>query len=236
LVYPKKISEFNTKIAKNTEIIRKNKEEIPELQRKKKESEDFFNKFMGEKKVWLDRLSEKKIQKIGFEKGFKYFYEAKTIKLLLEGILLEKAEDEVEHELSKKGEAYGWDIMNIEKYESARKKKEFEKNLELAKISDDLEAINQEKEFKEKMDLEENETKRKRNDLRKEWQEIWGEIWVPNIPYNGEQDLIPKRELIQKVIMEVTFNLFKTKMFDIYKFKNVITNNEFNTINSNIRQ
>ena len=221
-----KISEFNTKIAKNTEIIRKNKEEIPELQRKKKESEDFFNKFMGEKKVWLDRLSEKKIQKIGFEKGFKYFYEAKTIKLLLEGILLEKAEDEVEHELSKKGEAYGWDIMNIEKYESARKKKEFEKNLELAKISDDLEAINQEKEFKEKMDLEENETKRKRNDLRKEWQEIWGEIWVPNIPYNGEQDLIPKRELIQKVIMEVTFNLFKTKMFDIYKFKNVLNNTD----------
>ena len=221
-----KISEFNTKIAKNTEIIRKNKEEIPELQRKKKESEDFFNKFMGEKKVWLDRLSEKKIQKIGFEKGFKYFYEAKTIKLLLEGILLEKAEDEVEHELSKKGEAYGWDIMNIEKYESARKKKEFEKNLELAKISDDLEAIKQEKEFKEKMDLEENETKRKRNDLRKEWQEIWGEIWVPNIPYNGEQDLIPKRELIQKVIMEVTFNLFKTKMFDIYKFKNVLNNTD----------
>ena len=221
-----KISEFNTKIAKNTEIIRKNKEEIPELQRKKKESEDFFNKFMGEKKVWLDRLSEKKIQKIGYEKGFKYFYEAKTIKLLLEGILLEKAEDEVEHELSKKGEAYGWDIMNIEKYESARKKKEFEKNLELAKISDDLEAINQEKEFKEKMDLEENETKRKRNDLRKEWQEIWGEIWVPNIPYNGEQDLIPKRELIQKVIMEVTFNLFKTKMFDIYKFKNVLNNTD----------
>ena len=220
-----KISEFNTKIAKNTEIIRKNKEEIPELQRKKKESEDFFNKFMGEKKVWLDRLSEKKIQKIGFEKGFKYFYEAKTIKLLLEGILLEKAEDEVEHELSKKGEAYGWDIMNIEKYESARKKKEFEKNLELAKISDDLEAINQEKEFKEKMDLEENETKRKRNDLRKEWQEIWGEIWVPNIPYNGEH-LIPKRELIQKVIMEVTFNLFKTKMFDIYKFKNVLNNTD----------
>ena len=221
-----KISEFNTKIAKNTEIIRKNKEEIPELQRKKKESEDFFNKFMGEKKVWLDRLSEKKIQKIGFEKGFKYFYEAKTIKLLLEGILLEKAEDEVEHELSKKGEAYGWDIMNIEKYESARKKKEFEKNLELAKISDDLEAINQEKEFKEKMDLEENEAKRKRNDLRKEWQEIWGEIWIPNIPYNGEQDLIPKRELIQKVIMEVTFNLFKTKMFDIYKFKNVLNNTD----------
>ena len=221
-----KISEFNMKIAQNSEKIRKNKEEIPEILRKKKESEDFFNKFMGEKKVWLDRLSEKKMQKIAFENGFKYFYEAKTIKLLLEGILLEKAEDDVEHELSLKGAALGWDIMNIEKYESERKQKEFEKNLELAKIQDDLEAINKEKEFKEQQDLEEAGIKKKRNEFRKEWQEIWGEIWVPNIPYNGEQDLVQKRQLIQKVIMDVTFNLFKTKMFDIWKFKNVLNNTD----------
>ena len=221
-----KISEFNMKIAQNSEKIRKNKEEIPEILRKKKESEDFFNKFMGEKKVWLDRLSEKKMQKIAFENGFKYFYEAKTIKLLLEGILLEKAEDDVEHELSLKGAALGWDIMNIEKYESERKQKEFEKNLELAKIPDDLEAINKEKEFKEQQDLEEAGIKKKRNEFRKEWQEIWGEIWVPNIPYNGEQDLVQKRQLIQKVIMDVTFNLFKTKMFDIWKFKNVLNNTD----------
>ena len=221
-----KISEFNMKIAQNTEKIRRNKEEIPEILRKKKESEDFFNKFMGEKKVWLDRLSEKKMQKIAFENGFKYFYEAKTIKLLLEGILLEKTEDDVEHELSLKGAALGWDIMNIEKYESERKQKEFEKNLELAKIPDDLEAFNKEKEFKEQMDLEEAGIKKKRNEFRKEWQEIWGEIWVPNIPYNGEQDLVQKRQLIQKVIMDVTFNLFKTKMFDIWKFKNVLNNTD----------
>ncbi len=221
-----KISEFNMKIAQKAEKIRRNKEEIPEILRKKKESEDFFNKFMGEKKVWLDRLSEKKMQKIAFENGFKYFYEAKTIKLLLEGILLEKAEDDVEHELSLKGAALGWDIMNIEKYESERKQKELEKNLELAKIQDDLEAINKEKEFKEQQDLEEAGIKKKRNEFRKEWQEIWGEIWVPNIPYNGEQDLVQKRQLIQKVIMDVTFNLFKTKMFDIWKFKNVLNNTD----------
>ena len=52
-----------------------------------------------------------------YDKFIKYFYEAKTIKLLLEGILLEKAEDDVEHELSLKGAALGWDIMNIEKFE-----------------------------------------------------------------------------------------------------------------------
>ena len=221
-----KISEFNMKIAEKTEKIKKNKEEIPEILRKKKESEDFFNKFMGENKVWLDRLSEKKMQKIASENSFKYLYEAKTIKLLLEGILLQKVEDEVEHKLSEKGIPYGWDVMNLEKYESERKQKEFEQNLILAKILNENEAINKEKEFKEQSELEENGIKRKRNDCRKEWEEIWGEIWIPNIPYNGEQDLVTKRELIQKVIMEVTFNLFKSKMYDIWKFKNVLNNTD----------
>ena len=46
----RKISEFNKKIAQNEEAIKKNKEEIPDILRKKKESEEFFNKFMGEKK------------------------------------------------------------------------------------------------------------------------------------------------------------------------------------------
>jgi len=222
-----KISEFNMKIAKNTEKIRKNKEEIPEILRKKKESDDFFNKFMGEKKVWLDRLSEKKMQKISFEKGFKYFYEAKTIKLLLEGILLEKAEDEIEHELSLRGgDATGWDVMNIEKYEKARKEKEFKNNLELAKISNDLEAINKEKEFKEQMELEENNIKKKRNECKKIWQEIWGEIWIPSIAYNGEQDLVTKRKFVQNVISEIIFKLFKTKLFDVWKFKNILNNTD----------
>ena len=222
-----KISEFNIKIAKNTEKIRKNKEEIPEILRKKKESDDFFNKFMGEKKVWLDRLSEKKMQKISFENGFKYFYEAKTIKLLLEGILLEKAEDEIEQELSLKGgETVGWDVMNIEKYEKARKEKEFQQNLVLAKISDDFEAINKEKEFKEQMELEENNIKKKRNECKKIWQEIWGEIWIPSIPYNGEQDLVTKRKFVQVVISDIIFKLFKTKLYDVWKFKNILNNTD----------
>ena len=190
------------------------------------ESDDFFNKFMGEKKVWLDRLSEKKMQKVADEKGFKYFYEAKTIKLLLEGILLEKVEDEIEHKLSEKGSLFGWDVMNIEKFENERKKREFEQNLELAKLDNDIEAINKEKEFKEQMESEENEIKKRRIVCRKDWQEIWGEIWLPNIPYNGEQDLVVRRELIQSVIMEETFNLFKKKMYDVWKFKNILNNKD----------
>ena len=222
----RKISEFNMKIAQNEETIKKNNEEIPDILRKKKESEEFFNKFMGEKKVWLDRLQEKKLQEIAYQKGFKYLYEAKTIKLLMEGILLQKVQDEVEKELAIKGDLFGWDIMNEEKFENDRKKAEFDLNLELAKITNNEEAINREREFKEKCERDEKEIKKKRLEYQKEWRELWGEIWVPSIAYSGDDSLKKKKILIQKVIMEVTFKLFKKLMFDVWKFKNILNNTD----------
>ena len=219
-----KITEFNIKIAQNTEKIKKNNENIPEIMRKKKESDEFFQKFMGEKKVWLDRLSETKTQKLTNEKSFKYLYEAKTIKLLLEGILLEKAEDDIESELAKKGSSFNWEVMDIQKTEEDRKKKEFDQLLKLSKISNTDEAINKEREFKEQNEMEENDRKNKINTFRKEWQELWGEIWIPQIPYQGDDTLVEKRIFIQKVILDVIFKLFKTKMYDVWKFKNILNN------------
>ena len=219
-----KITEFNIKIAQNTEKIKKNNENIPEIMRKKKESDEFFQKFMGEKKVWLDRLSETKTQKLTNEKSFKYLYEAKTIKLLLEGILLEKAEDDIESELAKKGSSFNWEVMDIQKTEEDRKKKEFDQLLKLSKISNTDEAINKEREYKEQNEMEENDRKNKINTFRKEWQELWGEIWIPQIPYQGDDTLVEKRIFIQKVIMDVLFKLFITKMYDVWKFKNILNN------------
>ena len=219
-----KITEFNIKIAQNTEKIKKNNENIPEIMRKKKESDEFFQKFMGEKKVWLDRLSETKTQKLTNEKSFKYLYEAKTIKLLLEGILLEKAEDDIESELAKKGSSFNWEVMDIQKTEEDRKKKEFDQLLKLSKISNTDEAINKEREYKEQNEMEENDRKNKINTFRKEWQELWGEIWIPQIPYQGDDTLVEKRIFIQKVILDVIFKLFKTKMYDVWKFKNILNN------------
>ena len=221
-----KISEFNKKIAQNEESIKKNKEEIPEILRKKKESEEFFNKFNGEKKVWLDRLQEKKLQKIAFEKGFKYLYEAKTIKLLMEGILLQKVEDEVEKELAINGSSLDWDIMDVEKFEQQRKEEEFKLNLELVQVQNNLEAIEMETKFREKCEREEMDRKKRRIEYQKEWKELWGEIWVPSIPYNGDESLIMKRKLIQRIMNGVTFNIFKKEMFDVWKFKNILNNKD----------
>ena len=221
-----KISEFNSKIAKNEEIIKKNKDEIPDILRKKKESEEFFKKFMGEKKVWLDRLQEKKLQEIAYSKGFKYLYEAKTIKLLLEGILLQKVQDEIEKELTIKGAFLGWDIMDIEKMEEQRKKIEFQMNLELVNIQNNQEALNREREFKEKCDREEKDLKKRRQEIQQQWKDLWGEIWVPSIAYNGDPDWTNRKNLVQTVMMEVTFQMFKNLMFDVWKFKNIVNNTD----------
>ena len=221
-----KSSEFNSKIAKNEEIIKKNKDEIPDILRKKKESEEFFKKFMGEKKVWLDRLQEKKLQEIAYSKGFKYLYEAKTIKLLLEGILLQKVQDEIEKELTIKGAFLGWDIMDIEKMEEQRKKIEFQMNLELVNIQNNQEALNREREFKEKCDREEKDLKKRRQEIQQQWKDLWGEIWVPSIAYNGDPDWTNRKNLVQTVMMEVTFKMFKNLMFDVWKFKNILNNTD----------
>ena len=222
--FENKISEFNKKIAENEETIKKNKEEIPDILRKKKESEEFFNKFMGEKKVWLDRLQEKKLQQIT-EKGFNYLYEAKTLKLLMEGILLIKVEDEVEKEMIKKGSAFGWDTMDEEEYEKKRKEKEFEFNLKLVNEENNEEALNMERNFKENLEKEEKEFKDKTSEYQKELKELWGEIWVPGYPYSGDE-LMHKRIFIQKTMMDVIFRIFKKEMYDVWKFKNILNNKD----------
>ena len=51
-------------------------------------------------------------------------------------------------------------------------------------------------------------------------------MWVPSIAYSGDDSLKNKKKLIQKVIMEVTFRLFKKLMFDVWKFKNILNNTD----------
>ena len=124
-----KVGEYKRETEQNEEKVKNLNESIQELTRKKKENEDFFKKYEGEKKVWLDRLIEKNIKNEAYNKGFKYLYEAKIVKLLLEGILLEKVQDMVEKEMYKKGTHLGWDIMNEKQIEDLKKKKKMNFNL-----------------------------------------------------------------------------------------------------------
>ena len=229
-----KVGEYKRETEANEEKVKNIKESMQELQRKKKENEDFFKKYEGEKKVWLDRLKEDKIKEVTYSKGFKHLYEAKIIKLLLEGILLEKVQDMIEKEMCIKGECYGWDIMNEKKVENEKKENDFEFNQNLIRL-DSAEQVRQEKDYLERKEKEGEREERKRDEIRTQWRQIWREIWIPEIKESVDPDIISKRNLMIKITMDVTFEMFKKKFFDIYKLKNIILSNEEYIIMDKIR-
>ena len=229
-----KVGEYKRETEANEEKVKNIKESMQELQRKKKENEDFFKKYEGEKKVWLDRLKEDKIKEVTYSKGFKHLYEAKIIKLLLEGILLEKVQDMIEKEMCIKGECYGWDIMNEKKVENEKKENDFEFNQNLIRL-DSAEQVRQEKDYLERKEKEGEREERKRDEIKTQWRQIWREIWIPEIKKSVDPDIISKRNLMIKITMDVTFEMFKKKFFDIYKLKNIILSNEEYIIMDKIR-
>ena len=229
-----KMNEFSRETEQNKNKIKKLTDSLPDLQRKKKENEEFFRKFLGEKKVWLDRLKEEKVRDEAYEKGFKYLYEAKTLKLLMEGILLEKVQDKIEMELAEKGEIFGWNIMNEEKLKEERKKRKDELNKKLEQTPD-KDAIAKEKEMKKEWEREEKANEQKKEEVVQEWKELWDEIWIPGTKVRDDPDISNKRKLMIKVTMEKTFEIFKTVCFDIWRFKNIILSNEEYVVMDKIR-
>ena len=229
-----KVGEFKRETEMNDDKVKKISETIPDLQRKKKENEEFFKKYVGEKKVWLDRLKEDKIRDETYGNGFKYLYEAKTIKLLLEGILLVKVQDMIEKEMCQRGEMFGWNIMNLEKIDENRKEDDFEFNKRLLQL-DNEEALIQEREYKDKVERDDIKLQRNREEIANEWKQIWNEIWIPEEMPSIDSDRIDKRNFMIKITMDVTFKLFKKIFFDIYKLKNIILSNEEYIVMDKIR-
>ena len=220
-----KVDEYKIETEQNEEKIKNINETIQELQRKKKENEDFFKKYEGEKKVWLDRLKEGKTKNETYSKGFKYLYEAKIIKLILEGVFLEKIQDMVEKEMCEKGALWGWDVMNEKKMEFEKKEAEFRFNQNLMKL-ESKEQVRQEKEYIEKKGMEGEMEEKKRDEIRQEWKEIWREIWIPDVKESVDPNIVEKRNLMIQITMDVTFKIFKKIFFDIYKLKNIVLSNQ----------
>ena len=173
----------------------------------------------------MDRLNEGKTKEETYTKGFKYLYEAKIIKLILEGVFLEKIQDMVEKEMCEKGGAWGWEVMNEKKMEFQRKESEFKFNQNLIRLETKDQLV-KEKEYLEKKGMEGEIEEKKRDEIRQEWKEIWREIWIPEVKESDEPNIIAKRNLMIQITMEVTFKMFKKIFFDIYKLKNIILSNQ----------
>jgi len=229
-----KVFDFKRETDSNDDKIKKINDSIPDLQRKKKENEEFFKKYVGEKKVWLDRLKEDKIRDETYKEGFKYLYEAKVIKLILEGILLEKVQDIVEKELCRRGDLYGWNIMNIQEIEKKKKEEDFEYNKRLIQL-ESKDILIQEQEHRDFRDKEDLKTQKQREEIMEEWKQIWREIWVPDVRLSIEEDRTNKRNFVVKVTMDVVFALFKQKFYDIFKLKNIILSNDEYIVMDKIR-
>ena len=195
----------------------------------------FFKKFIGEKKVWLDRLIEDEIREQAYSEGFKYLYEAKTIKLLLEGILLEKVQDKIEKVLCEKGSAFGWDKMDLEKLAEERKEKELQLNLELLQLPPE-EANRKEKEKREHWEEKDKKIQEERERITEEWKKLWTEIWIPGTKLSKDLEIIRKRKFMEKITMEVTFEFFKHICFDIWKFKNMVHSSEEYVVMDKVRR
>jgi hypothetical protein len=221
-----KINEFERLTKENNDKIKKLNETIPENTRKRKENDDFFKKFIGEKKVWLDRLKEEELQDDMYSKtGFKYLYEAKTIKLLLEGILLEKVQERIEKVLCEKGTSFGWEVMDIEGFNQKRKEEEFELNKHLLELPIE-QAEKEEREKKQEWEEKDRRNQSERENIQEIWKKLWAEIWLPEVQLSTDNNIIQQRELYKKVTMEVVFEMFVKICFDVWKFKNLIYNNE----------
>ena len=229
-----KVGEYKRETDKNEEKVKNLNDNIPELIRKKKENEEFFKKYEGEKKVWLDRLKEDKIQNETYKKGFKYLYEAKVIKLLLEGILLEKVQDMIEKEMCQKGACFGWNIMNEKETEDVKKEDEYRFNMRLLRL-ETKEQLIQEKEHNERKERKDENEERRKEEIRKEWKSIWRQIWIPEENISIDSDIILKRKCMIQATMDVTFRLFQKLFFDIYKLKNIILSNDEYVIMDKIR-
>ena len=152
----------------------------------------------------------------------------------MEGVLLEKVQDMVEKELYKRGNLFGWNIMDVQEMEKNKQEVDFQFNKGLLKLESGV-ALIQEKDYKEKTEKEEGKLQKEREETLEEWKRIWREIWIPDIMPSVDPNVITKRDFMINITMEVTFKLFQQIFFDIYKLKNIILSNDEYIIMDKIR-
>lgn len=97
--FENKIDEMNSHNKANDEKIVKEKKVILETSDKLKEVNDYINKFLVEKRLYLDKVDEQKMRDLTFAKKLPRTYQTQVMKIVFESILLEKIEEKIEEKL-----------------------------------------------------------------------------------------------------------------------------------------
>ena len=98
--FENKIDEMNSHNKANDEKIVKEKKIILETNDKLKEVNDYINKFLVEKRLYLDKVSEEKMRELTFQKKLPRTYQTQVMKIVFESILLEKIQEKIDEKLS----------------------------------------------------------------------------------------------------------------------------------------
>ena len=81
-----------------------------------------------------------------------------------------------------------------------------------------------------------NKIKKKKEEITNLWKQLWGELWLPNVPINNEDNMTAQRNLMKNITMEVTFEMYQKILFDVWKFKNIINNAEEYVVMDKVRK
>jgi hypothetical protein len=98
--FENKIDEMNSHNKANDEKIVKEKKVILETSDKLKEVNDYINKFLVEKRLYLDKVDEQKMRDLTFAKKLPRTYQTQVMKIVFESILLEKIQEKIDEKLS----------------------------------------------------------------------------------------------------------------------------------------
>ncbi len=228
----KKIADMKTTQLKNTAYCTKCEEEISKIDKKINNDEDYLRKWIGEKKVWLDDVDEFKLKDLTFNNNFSddphRTYEFKVMKLICEGILLEKIQDKIDEDIREKNEDWVNVIQEEMKIDADYRDR----------LSKKLETARNEIERKNIMLLEEEEREKfigpiqnTKRQILNDWKSYFDAIWdfEPitkenyDLPFThqfaGHQEKKYKNYLEKTKYW--TFEQFKKSVFDAWHFKNL---------------
>lgn len=233
----KKISDMQTIQLKNKAYCTKCDEEVSKIDKKINTDEDYLRKWTGEKKVWLDDVDEFKLKDITYDKGFSNdpyrTYEFKVMKLIFEGILLDKIQDKIDDDIKENNR----DWLNVCEEEmkiDTEYRERLSSKLENARTEMERKnIIRQEEDDRQKFIEPIEKTKR---EIMNDWKSYYEAIWEFEPITKENYDLAFAHQFaghheirFQNYLDKTkywTFEQFKKNVFDAWHFKNLFLASE----------
>lgn len=232
-----KIADMQGTKMKNDAYIKLCHEEVKKMDKKTSTDEDYLRKWMGEKKVWLDEVKESKLQDLTWNNGFSddpyRTYEFKLMKLIFEGVLLDKIQDQIDNDIKQNNPEWLNVISEEMRMENELRDKLNGKLLHARNEMERRNIIFEEEEVKEKImsgNLNEKEK------ILSEWESYFDAIWdfepitkenydTPFIHnFAGHQEIV-FNSYLQKTKFWIWENL-KRNCFNAWQFKNIFLSTE----------